>query len=189
MSKNQWFAVLAIVVIANAGAHMFGLEFKPALLVSLILAWIAIAVLVSRRERQLIADFKVGSTDYRERVLNLLGTDAQPFLHKVQGTFRRDWHWAAVNATTATVLILGLPLSYSIATKANLSWDSSFTGWHLLLMFIGFGLWAAIRRWRARSYRCPSCKTGLSPAANEKLQFQCPQCGILWYVLDRNQWV
>lgn len=172
-----------------AGGQLFGLQFKDVLLVALVIAWITYSYFAQRQERKLIADFKTHTPQVQARIVKALGREALPFLHKANDTFRTDWRWAAVNIASAFLLIGGFPLGYSLLSDRPVTASASFTAWHLLAMFAGFGCWSLIRRYRAHIYRCPTCATALCPTPTKKLHFECARCNKLWYALDQNKWV
>lgn len=189
MTRQGLIAVLVVGTVGQLGGLAFGLGFKEVLLISLLVAWAGFAYWVSRSEKRVIESFKSESTEHQQRILELLGWDAKPFLQKVRGTFRTDWRWAATNMLSMAALMVGLPAIYLAVTPPGLIWDRPALPWPLALVVGGLALWALLRRWRARTYRCPTCGASLSPIPNSRLQFECNRCGLLWYVLDQRKWV
>ena len=189
MTRQRLIAVLVVCTIGQLGGLWLGLAFKELLLVSLLVAWAGFAYWAARSEKRVIESFRSESAEQQRRILDLLGRDAIPFLHRVRGTFRTDWRWAAVNMLSLAALMVGPPAIYMAITPPGLVWDRPAAPWPLALAFGGGALWVLLRRWRVRTYRCPTCRESVRPIQNSKLQFECNRCGLLWYVLDQRKWV
>ncbi|WP_413874380.1 hypothetical protein [Albidovulum sp.] len=187
MNIRQWLIVFCFGLVSFVSAIALKFEIRFAWLIAILAALIIGRILVYNDDKHFIGEFMLASPDDQRQLLMKLGLEAKPFIHKISGTFRYDWRWAIINMLSASLLLIGPTLVYSLATEVNFSWDSSFSLVNLLLLFGGFAAWALLRRWRIRNYCCPKCSLKLFPLPNRKLLFECNNCTTLWHVLDVNE--
>lgn len=186
MSKAEWVAIGAIAVVSNLGALFFGADFKLALLAALVIAWVALAVLVWRREARLRSVFPSLSREQQEAVLAGLAENAAPFGAKLNNQYAADYRWAVVSIGLGMGLPLILPgIIAGPLMNSNFTWDSSLSPAFLPLMAGGLVAYFLIRRALARRYRCRQCGEKPQKVGSTKLLFWCARCNILWNTFDR----
>lgn len=65
------------------------------------------------------------------------------------------WHWRLLDVVLGVSFAFGPPVIVSLVRRLPLSWESEFTGYHLLAMGGGVGVYLvgrayAVKRWRQR---------------------------------------
>ena len=85
MKLSAFIFVIALIVIANIGACLFGFNFKIGILILILSLWIAIAILIRKRKRHLADELRKMdekdlenflaelSVDERKEILEMLG--------------------------------------------------------------------------------------------------------------------
>jgi hypothetical protein len=63
------------------------------------------------------------------------------------------WYWRLLDGLAAVGFVFGPPLIVSLARPQPLSWESEFTGYHLLAMAGGISIYSVGRAYIIRRYR------------------------------------
>lgn len=69
---------------------------------------------------------------------------------------RARWYWRLLDGVLGVSFALGPPLIVSLVRRQSLSWESEFTGYHVLALAGGVGVYLlgrayVVKRWRAQT--------------------------------------
>lgn len=63
------------------------------------------------------------------------------------------WYWRFLDGVVGVIFAFGPPLIVSLMSGQSLSWESEFTGYHLLALAVGVGVYLLGRAYVIRRYK------------------------------------
>ena len=138
--------VVALSIIAALLKHFFGFAAKAIFAGVIFVSAIAISIIYSIQKASLRRALSAMSQDEIESY------EAECRKQGIENAFEAvdeaelSWMGKAIDVILGMTAVFGPPLVYHIVRGLPLSWDSEFTGWHLLCMAGGALMYTAIRR-------------------------------------------
>ena len=144
------FFVLLLVGYQAVGS-IWGLTAKIYFAVGIFVVWVAAAVATLIMRRHLRKNFKKMDAKTREQLL----AEHPDVIEAMASTPAPHWKWKLMDTVLALMFVVIPFLIVSVAMKQPLSWDSSFTGYHLLGMAGGLGIYSlgrviAVKWWKQK---------------------------------------
>jgi hypothetical protein len=128
--------ILGLIAAYQTAGVLWGRDTKQYALIGMLVLWTVLTFVLAAMRRRL----------WREH------PDVSAALESDTGA---QWYWKILDAMFVVILVLGPPLVVSLRRREPLSWESEFTGYHLLAMAGGVGVYLlgrayVLRQWRLR---------------------------------------
>ena len=132
--------ILALILLL-AAYHTVGviwsIKAKIYFVVGMLIAWTAAAVVTGIMHRRLKKNFEDMDDKIREQLL----AEHPDVIEAMSATPVVHWKWKLLDTVLALLFMFTPFLMVSIATKQTVSWNSKFTGYHLLALAGGLGIY------------------------------------------------
>ena len=130
-------AFLALVAVYHIAGAIWGRDSKLYFAGALVIIYVIVAIAARVAERRLATRFSHLDAEQRA-TLSASDPDFDSVLRPAQ---QPPWYWRALGGLFGVALALGSPILVSLVRGDSLSSDSIFTGYHLLAMACGVGIY------------------------------------------------
>jgi len=144
-------AIVALLAVYHTAGVLWGRDAKLYFLIGMLVLYALVGLAVFIMRRRLQSDVQGMDEVSREELLRE-HPEVEEELAPSAGV---PWPWRVLDVVLGIVFAFGPPLVVSLARQQPLTWESEFTGYHVLAMAGGVGAYClgrayVIRQWRRR---------------------------------------